>query len=168
MSSVKMWAKTIQLSNNFLYLCTRIPILLTPSWGSFLLFEGLPRRGIGRVEVFRHNNKAFTWRLFLTFWNFATFKSSHEHCNGRCPRDVFIHIPLLVWHFAYSEVSYIRIGISVYISAWASTLLVQLDWAMRRPQNVGRVTRRSHAFCFFLAASLGCLGWLERKWYGLF
>ena len=36
---------------------------------------------------------------------------------------------------------------AIYIQAWASALLVQLDWAMRRPSDVGRVTGTdSHAF----------------------
>ena len=61
----------------------------------------------------------------------------------------FSHIPLLVWLIASSDKSYIRIGESVHISAWASMLLVQQSWAMRRPQSVGRVTRRSHAFRLF-------------------
>jgi hypothetical protein len=43
----------------------------------------------------------------------------------------------------------------VYISAWASALLVQQWWAMRRPQAVGRVTVQTLTlfFCayFFLA-----------------
>ena len=34
----------------------------------------------------------------------------------------FSHIPLLVWLIASSDKSYIRIGKSVHISAWASTL----------------------------------------------
>lgn len=34
----------------------------------------------------------------------------------------FSHIPLLVWLIATSDKSYIRIGESVHISAWASTL----------------------------------------------
>ena len=34
----------------------------------------------------------------------------------------------------------------VYISAWASALLVRLNWAMRRPQSVGRVTVRLPRF----------------------
>lgn len=37
----------------------------------------------------------------------------------------FSHIPLLVWLIASSDKSYIRIGESVHISAWASMLLVQ-------------------------------------------
>ena len=36
---------------------------------------------------------------------------------------------------------------SIYISAWASALLVSTGWAMREPQSVGRVTdENSHAF----------------------
>ena len=66
----------------------------------------------------------------------------------------FSHIPLLVWLIASSDKSYIRIGKSVHISAWASMLLVQQSWAMRRPQSVGRVTRRSHAFRFNLCLFL--------------
>lgn len=34
----------------------------------------------------------------------------------------FSHIPLLVWLIATSDKSYIRIGESVHISAWASAL----------------------------------------------
>ena len=67
----------------------------------------------------------------------------------------FSHIPLLVWLIASSDKSYIRIGKSVHISAWASMLLVQQSWAMRRPQSVGRVTRRSHAFRLILSLTLG-------------
>ena len=61
----------------------------------------------------------------------------------------FSHIPLLVWLIASCDESYIRIGRSVYISAWASTLLVQLHWAMRRPRFVGRVTGRIPRFFYF-------------------
>ena len=43
----------------------------------------------------------------------------------------------------------------IFISAWASTLLVQQCRAMRRPQNVGRVTRRTHAFTFYKLLALG-------------
>jgi len=67
----------------------------------------------------------------------------------------FSHIPLLVWLIVSSDESYIRIRESVHISAWASTLLVQQSWAMRRPQSVGRVTRRSHAFRLFKSLTLG-------------
>ena len=62
--------------------------------------------------------------------------------------DIF-RIPLLVWLIASCDESYIRIGRSVYISAWASTLLVQLHWAMRRPRFVGRVTGRIPRFLLF-------------------
>ena len=106
------------------------------------------RWGLGRVEVSWHNIERLLGALFLTDWNFANFMNSHEQCNGRCPRDVFSHIPLLVWLIASSDKSYIRIGESVHISAWASTLLVQLDWAMRRPRFVGRVTGRIPRFLF--------------------
>ena len=61
----------------------------------------------------------------------------------------FSHIPLLVWLIASSDEYYIRIRESVHISAWASTLLVQLDWAMRRPRFVGRVTGRIPRFLLF-------------------
>ena len=37
-------------------------------------------------------------------------------------------------------------ALGVYISAWASALLVRLNWAMRRPQSVGRVTVRLPRF----------------------
>ena len=122
---------------------------LTPSWCFLSQKERSLRRGFGRVVVSWHNIERLLGALFLTDWNFANFMNSHEQCNGRCPRDVFSHIPLLIWLIASSDKSYIRIGESVHISAWASTLLVQLFRAMRRPQFVGRVTRRSHAFRLF-------------------
>ena len=62
--------------------------------------------------------------------------------------DIF-RIPLLVWLIASCDESNIRIGRSVYISAWASTLLVQQHWAMRRPRFVGRVTGRIPRFLLF-------------------
>ena len=62
--------------------------------------------------------------------------------------DIF-RIPLLVWLIASCDESYISIGRSVYISAWASTLLVQQHWAMRRPRFVGRVTGRIPRFLLF-------------------
>ena len=149
MLSAKNWAKTILLSNIFLtfaigyQFCSR-RVEVSPSF-----LSGMLRRGTtGRVEVFRHNIRRLLGALFLTLRNFANFVHSHGHCNGRCSRDVYCHIPLPVWHFAYCEVSNIGIGTSVFISAWASTLLVQLCRAMRRPRSVGRVTRRSHAFLF--------------------
>jgi hypothetical protein len=39
---------------------------------------------------------------------------------------------------------------AIYIQAWASALLVQLRWAMRRPPSVGRVTRVPRFFCILL------------------
>lgn len=84
--------------------------------------------------------------LFLTNRNFATFKSSLGHGNGRCPRDVLLPHPFTGMAHCVNKVSYIRIGDSVNISAWASKLLVQLDWAMRRPRFVGRVTGRIPRF----------------------
>ena len=54
------------------------------------------------------------------------------------------------WCVKYYQSPY-KVGLVVlYISAWASALLVQTDWAMRRPQTVGRVTGTdSRAFFMF-------------------
>ena len=85
--------------------------------------------------------------LFMTDWNFANFMYCHGHCNGRCSRDVYIyaHPPLPPWRMARTAVCqhwvYCKGELCIYISAWASTLLVQQYRAMRRPQSVGRVTR---------------------------
>ncbi len=49
------------------------------------------------------NIKAFTWRFVLDESKLRNFQYSLEHCNGRCPRDVFIHIPLLIWLIASSD-----------------------------------------------------------------
>jgi len=53
-----------------------------------------PRRAEGRFTNHRQRalggtgvaiyRKAFARALFLTAWNFATFRCCHEHCNGRC------------------------------------------------------------------------------------
>ena len=83
---------------------------LTPSWCFSSSKERLLRWGLGRVVVSWHNIERLLGALFLTDWNFANFMNSHEQCNGRCPRDVFSHIPLLVWLIASSDKSYIRIG----------------------------------------------------------
>jgi hypothetical protein len=42
-----------------------------------------------------------------------------------------------------------RVHLGVRISAWASALLVQQWWAMRRPQSVGRVTVQIPALFLF-------------------
>jgi hypothetical protein len=39
--------------------------------------------------------------------------------------------------------------VALYISAWASALLVQLNRAMRRPQDVGRVTEQTLTLFFY-------------------
>ena len=112
--------------------------------------------------VSRHNIERLLGALFLTNRNFATFKCSLGHCNGRCSRDVYLSTSLY-WYglLCNNDKLNIRIGRSVYISAWASTLLVQLHWAMRRPRFVGRVTGRIPRFYFavyyiiVLSCSLG-------------
>ena len=38
----------------------------------------------------------------------------------------------------------------IFISAWASALLVSTGWAVLEPQAVGRVINDSHAFLFNL------------------
>ena len=90
--------------------------------------------------------KAHTQRFVLDGLKLRKLHALSEHSNGRCSRDVLIHIPLLVWLIASRRQVYIRIGESVYISAWASTLLVQQCRAMRRPQSVGRVTGKFPRF----------------------
>ena len=59
----------------------------------------------------RHNGKGAY--LALCSWLSETSQTSctvNEHSNGRCSRDVLIHIPLLVWLIASSDKSYIRMG----------------------------------------------------------
>lgn len=63
----------------------------------------------------------------LALQNFATSKSSQEHGNGRCPVGMFYTYPLYVHTVMEMKRVY------KFISAWASALSVQLDWAMRRP-----------------------------------
>ena len=71
----------------------------------------------------------------LTHRNFATFWYSQEHGNGRCPVGMFytsLHCTRALMHGEKCR--------RIYISAWASALLVQLYRAMRRPLCVGRAT----------------------------
>ena len=89
--------------------------------------------------------------LFLALRNFANFRCSHGLSSGRCPGIcIFISPSKLVCGIMDSSiVSIMRmsyLGWIVSISAWASTLLVQLHWAMRRPRFVGRVTGRIPRF----------------------
>ena len=69
----------------------------------------------------------YLYALSLTSKNLANSKSSQGYSNSECPRDVFISILFLRGY-------YIHIGVGF-------ALLVQLDWAMREPLEVGRVAR---------------------------
>ena len=108
-----------------------------------------PRRMVLGGKVLRHNIERLLGALFLTNRNFATFRYCLGHSNGRCSRDVYLSTSLY-WYglLCNDDKLNIRIGKSVYISAWASTLLVQQYWAMRRPRFVGRVTGRIPRFLF--------------------
>ena len=72
--------------------------------------------------------------LCLTLRNFATFQSLVKN-------EVTVDVHGCVLFSPLCICIYMQIwGGSIYISAWASALLVQLNWAMRRPRSVGRVT----------------------------
>ncbi len=72
--------------------------------------------------------------LFLTFWNFATFNVSLRQSNGRCSWVCFYRTIIV-------SVRFLQVWFGgIYISAWASALLVLRYRAMRRPQSAGRVT----------------------------
>ena len=98
------------------------------------------------IATYWNKKRRLLSALFLTNRNFATFKCSLEHSNGRCPRDVLFHIPLLVWLVAsWRWVLYpyrercIHIGVGFDVAR-------SLHWAMRRPRFVGRVTGRFPRF----------------------
>lgn len=89
-------------------------------------------------------------RWFLTLRISQIQKYSHELCNGRCPWDVFINIPKgLFCPFApmgRRKEANPKGGLYKLIGV-GSALLVLLQWAMREPRSVGRVTGTDlHAF----------------------
>ena len=78
--------------------------------------------------------KAFINALFLAYRNFANSKiKSMNIAMVDVPR--VCNMPIL-----YPYINKVRIlWLHICISAWGSALLVQLDWAMRRPLYAGRV-----------------------------
>jgi len=89
-------------------------------------------------------------RWFLTLRISQIQNCSYELCNGRCPWDVFINIPKgLFCPFApmgKRKEANPKGGLYKLIGV-GSALLVLLQWAMREPRSVGRVTGTDlHAF----------------------
>ena len=78
--------------------------------------------------------KAFINALFLAFQNFANSQTvAMNIAMVDVPR--VCNMPIL-----YPYINKVRIlWLHICISAWGSALLVQLDWAMRRPLYAGRV-----------------------------
>ena len=60
--------------------------------------------------------------------NLAVSESYQRLCNGRCSRDVYIHISVLMWHPTKVGCP-IRYRDKCIISAWASKLFVSIRWA---------------------------------------
>lgn len=85
--------------------------------------------------------KAFTCVLSWAYQNLASSQFGQDKATVDVLGMCFIRIPLyLVYSPYFNKGVCAGCGGIVYISAWASALLVQLYRAMRRPQSVGRVT----------------------------
>ena len=78
--------------------------------------------------------KAFTWRFVLDAGKLRNFHNSVKN-----EATVDVHGCVITEPKVYLILLRYTDGV-VYISAWASALLVRLNWAMRRPLSVGRVT----------------------------
>ena len=95
-----------------------------------------------------HCGKAFTWRFGFDTLRISQIlsvnqKQSSGRCHGICLLSPIAMLLLLVGGRAHgSLVVYIHIGVG-------SALLVSINWAMREPLSVRRVTGTgSHAFLF--------------------
>lgn len=77
--------------------------------------------------------KAFTLRFVLDTLKSSKFLSRQRQGNGRCPTGM-----ILSHYFCTMQKV-----CCVFISAWASALLVSTGWAMLEPQSVGRVTSQT-------------------------
>lgn len=149
---------------DFLYLCTQTASCSRrrEAFHAFSRWEGLPRRGCGWELVSWHKRRLL-YALFLTDWNFANFMDCHEHGNGRCPRDVHIHIPLPL--MAYCVLRYatywyrgkcihIGVGFDVVLALYQRcTLKDDISYLLPTWLSVGtRKRKRKHHF----------VGWQER------
>lgn len=59
--------------------------------------------------------------LSLTLRNLANFQILSEESNGRCPRDVYIHVSYWMWLAIIGSIS---VRDRYIISAWALTLFI--------------------------------------------
>ena len=103
----------------------------------------MPSREGGRGGRHRHVKKAFINALFLAYRNFANSKiKSMNIAMVDVPR--VYSMPML---YPYKNIIWMQ-WLHIYISAWGSALLVQLDWAMRRPLYAGRVMIQAPALFY--------------------
>ena len=74
------------------------------------------------IATYWNKKRRLLSALFLTNRNFATFKCSLEHSNGRCPG--MCYFTSLYWYGCIASCNMPNIGIGriVYMSAWASAL----------------------------------------------
>lgn len=120
----------------------RISLSLTPCWGILSRSKAITQAETDGWwdKVSRHNIKAFTWRSVLDESKLRNFQYSLEHCNGRCPRDVFISHPFIgmaycFWRwvlYLYRE-KYIHIGVGFDVAR--STVLGNAKASIRGTGN---------------------------------
>ena len=94
--------------SDFVYLCIE-HIKLAPIRGQFLLIRKYFCPTSEGCMCLRHNGKAFTRRSELDSQELRKLQSCQRQCNGRCSRDVFIHIP----YYGYGILRIARCQISV-------------------------------------------------------
>lgn len=83
--------------------------------------------------------KAFTLRFVLDTLKSSKFLSRQRQGNGRCPLGMILsHVFCAMQKLC-----------CVFISAWASALLVSTGWAMLEPQSVGRVTSQTPTLFYY-------------------
>ena len=119
--------------------------LPTPSWRRLY---NLLKAGIGwEMRESRHTKR----RLQAScLWHLEILQITNRYCQGRGNKDVlgmcFIRIPFQVATIYYMYCVVTLTGVAIFISAWASALLVQQYRAMQEPPSVGRAPKSSHAF----------------------
>lgn len=125
---------------------------------------------LGLFSVFFQNS--FPFRLFFLLLQRIAGNDSADITNRRLLDALFLTCGNLAVQKlvignkatvdAHLDMQYHSFKLFIFISAWASALLVQMIRAMLEPPQVGRVTQYdSHAFCF--RSVLGVGGYRKTK-----
>ena len=101
--------------------------------------------GKGNIHIFKERRL-----LRFCLWLFKTSQLLNSQSKKKATVDVYGVCYISLVHLCCIN---IRCTLSLYISAWAISVLLDLaSWAMRRPGVAGRVTGTdSRAFSFYMS-----------------